>query len=88
MITIKFNDIEATFSGERWKCDNKDVRKMLNDSFDMDEVTVSDTYRVSEYDKTVTGLDAMALDAVAFLKPEIVEYSQDLVPEEEEDVVI
>lgn len=88
MITIKFNDVTATFSGERWKCDDEDSRKMLNDSFDMDEVAVSDSYRVSEYDETVTGLDAVALDAVAFLKPEIIEYLEDSVLAEEEGVII
>ncbi len=88
MITIEFNDVEATFSGERWKCDDEVVRKMLNDSFDMDEVAVSDSYRTSEYDENVVGLDGVALDAVAFLKPEIIEYSQDSVPEEEEGIVV
>lgn len=88
MITIEFYDVTATFSGERWKCDIEDIQKMLNDSFDMDEVAVSDAYKVSEYDETVTGLDAVVLDAAAFLKPKIVEYLQDLMLEEEEGVVI
>ncbi len=88
MITVKFYDIEATFSGERWKCDDDEVRKMLNDSFDTDEVVISDAYRTSEYDKKVIGLDGVALDAIAHLNPEIVEYEEDTIPKEQEGVWI
>ena len=88
MITIKFGkNYEATFSDERWKCDDEDVRKMLNGFLDLDEVTVSDAYRTSKYDASVYGLDSVALDAVSFLKPEIIEYEPDEIPEEIEGVV-
>lgn len=88
MIKIRLsNKIEATFSDMRWKCDDKDVQKILNDAFNLDEVTVSDAYRVSEYDNDITGLDAVILDAVAFLKPKIIEYVPDEIPEEVKGVV-
>ena len=91
MIKIKFgfnNGFEAKFSGSRWKSKDRDVAKMLNGFLDLDEVSVSDAYRTSEYDSTVYGLDAKALDGVAFLEPEVVEYEPDEIPAEEEGVVI
>jgi len=88
MITVKFYDIEATFSGERWKCDDKVVQKMLNESFDTDEIAVSDAYRISNFDTSVIGLDGVVLDAIAHLDPEIVEYVPEVIPEEQEGVVI
>ena len=88
MITIKINDITATFSGERWKCGDKVVQQMLNDSFDTDEIAVSDGYRISKYDTDVIGLDGVALDVVAHLRPEIIEYEADVIPEEEKEVVV
>lgn len=88
MIAIKFDkNFEATFSGERWKCDDEDVQRILNDTLDLDEVSVSDAYRTSEYDASVYGLDGVALDAVSFLEPEIIEYVPDEIPEEQEGVV-
>ena len=88
MITIKFGkNYEATFSESSWKCDDENVQKMLNDFLDLDEVTVSDAYRTSKYDASVYGLDSVALDAVSFLEPEIIEYEPDEIPEEVEGVV-
>lgn len=89
MIKIKFGkNLEATFSGSRWKSKNKDAAKMLNGFLDLDEVSVSDAYRTSEYDSEVYGLDGVALDAVAFLKPEVVEYEPDEILAEEKGVVV
>ncbi len=89
MIKIKFGkNLEATFSGSSWKSDDRDVAKMLNGFLDLDEVSVSDAYRSSEYDSTVHGLDAKALDSVAFLELEVTEYVADEIPAEEEGVVV
>lgn len=88
MIKIKFGkDYEATFSGERWRCDDKDVQRVLNGLLDLDEVRVSDAYRTCEYDSTVHGLDGVALDAVAFLGPDLVGHEPDEVSVEEKGVV-
>lgn len=88
MIKIKFGkNYEATFSDQRWKCDDKVAQKMLNVMLDLDDVSVSSAYRTSEYDKDVFGLDGVALDSVSFLSPEIAEYEPDLILEEEEGVV-
>ena len=82
MIKIKLpNKVEATFSGTRWRCDDQDVQKMLNGTFDVDEVTVSDAYRT--FHKAL-GLDAVALKAVWHLDPEVTEnVPPEAVPEEE-----
>lgn len=86
MIRVKFpNETEATFSDSSWKCDDRVTRTMLNDTLDLDEVTVSDAYR--EFKKTV-GLDAVALEAIWHLKPELVENMPDEIPAEEEGVVV
>ena len=90
MIKVKFgknNRLEAKFSGSQWKSDDKDVTKMLNSFLDPDEVSVSDAYWTSEYDSKVHGLDGVALDAIAFLEPEVVEYEPDEIPVEEKGVV-
>lgn len=81
MIKVKFpNKTEATFSGTRWRSDDKDLQRMLNGTLDMDEVTVSDAYRVF---KKAVGLDAVALEAVWHLGPEVVENAPpETVPEE------
>ena len=81
MIKIRLpNKVEATFSGTRWRCDDKDVQEMLNGTFDADEVSVSDAYRVF---KKAEGLDAVALKAVWHLDPELVEnVPPETVPEE------
>jgi len=88
MITIKLNNIIATFSGEQWTSDNERVQEFLNNTFDINEFGPSVTYAISEHDKSVHGLDGAALDAIAILKPEIVEYVPDKIPEEQEGVVI
>ena len=81
MIKIRLpNEIEATFSGTRWRCDDRDVQKMLNSTLDMDEVTVSDAYRTFH---GALGLDAVALKAVWHLGPEVTEnVPPETVPEE------
>ena len=87
MIKIKFgkdDGLEATFSGSRWKSDDKVVQRMLNDTLDLDEVAVSDAYR--EFKKAV-GLDAVALEAVWHLEPELIENSPLEFASEKEGVV-
>lgn len=86
MIRVKFpNETEATFSGERWKCDDQVTQAMLNDTLDLDEVAVSDAYRVF---KKAVGLDAVALEAIWHLKPELIENSPLEFASEEEGVVV
>ena len=88
MITIKLNNVLATFSGEQWSNDNERVQEFLNNTFDINEFGPGVTYAISKYNKSVHGLDGAALDAIAILKPEIVGYIPDEIPEEQEGVVI
>jgi len=88
MITIKLNNILATFNGEQWSSDNERVQEFLNNTFDINEFGPSVTYETSKYDKNVHGLDGAALDAIATIKPEVIEYIPDEIPEEQEGVVI
>ena len=87
MITVKINNAIAMFD-EQWSSDDAEVQKFLNSTFDINEFGPSVTYAISEYGKSVHGLDGAALDAIAILKPEIVKYIPDEIPEEQEGVVI
>jgi len=82
MTTILLYGSVCTFNGEVWKCspDDGDVdevlERMLNDSFDPDTVVYGDGYKVSKYDKTVTGVDAIALDAISIFEPVVINHSE------------
>ena len=87
MITVKIDTVEATFEYESWKCKDKATEVFLNDWFDIDEISVSDAYRESKYDKSVTGIDGVVLDSIAFLQPEIIEYIPRVIKEEKGTVI-
>ena len=87
MITVKIDTVKATFEYESWKCKDKATEVFLNDWFDIDEISVSDAYRESKYDKSVTGIDGVVLDSIAFLQPEIIEYIPRVIKEEKGTVI-
>lgn len=88
MVIIKLYDTIAIFSNEQWACKDAEIQKSLNDTFNIDDIIVSNVYQISKYNRSVHGLDGVALDAIALLKPEIIEYIPDKIPEEQEGVVI
>ena len=88
MIIVEINKKKAVFNIDQWSSNDIATKRILNDLFDTDSVSVSDTYKVSKYNKTIQGVDAVALDTIANLKPEIIEYIPDELPIETTGVVI
>ena len=90
MITILLHDNIATFKYDHWTSENEDEvqEQMLNDTFDINTISPGDVYRISKYDPTVTGIDAIALDAIANWKPKVINHSDEAFPEEQEGILI
>ena len=94
MTTILLYDTICTFNGDVWKCEPQDgdanevLERMLNDTFDADDVPYGAGFTVSKYDKTVTGVDGFALDAIALFKPKVINHAEYLVPEVADDIIL
>jgi len=85
MIKVKISNLEATFDNLKWTCDDENLQKILNMYFDIDEVGPGAAY--INYKKTV-GLDAVALRAIGFLSPKLIENNPEKIPEEAKGTVI
>jgi len=85
MIKVKISNLEATFDNLKWTCDDENLQKILNMYFDIDEVGPGAAY--INYKKAV-GLDAVALRAIGFLSPKLIENSPEEIPKEVKGTVI
>ena len=85
MIKVKIENFEATFDNLKWTCDDANLQKVLNMYFDIDEIGPGAAYIT--YKKAI-GLDAVALRAIGFLSPKLIENNQKEIPEEVKGTVI